>query len=170
MPPIFTPTSGSFGLPKLAEGPLYAAPVSTGLLSCRPNSEPPGCTAAHRFAVDSARLGRLKELAVFAFCAEMTRLPGHSSPRSLPVNATAQTTPSRLTIVPHMLRPNPPLATFLAAARAALSSAWLGSRLHSLSEPASAGRAASRTPRINALRTNIFIDSPSQVPEWRRGF
>jgi hypothetical protein len=37
----------------------------------------PGCTAAHRFAVDSARPGRLNAFAVFAFCAEITRLPGH---------------------------------------------------------------------------------------------
>ena len=44
-----------------------------------------------------------------AFCAEMTRLPGHCAPRLTPVNATAQTTPSRSTIVPHMFifRPLP---------------------------------------------------------------
>jgi len=30
-----------------------------------------------RLAVESARFARLKALAVFAFCAEMTRLPGH---------------------------------------------------------------------------------------------
>ena len=65
---------GSADVPNLDDGPLYAAPVSTGLLSCRPNSEPPGCTAAHRLAVDNARPGRLNELAVFAFCAEITRL------------------------------------------------------------------------------------------------
>ena len=85
-------------MPKLADGPWYAAAVSTGLLCCKPYSDPPGCTAANRFAVDKARPGKLNELAVFAFCAEMTRLPGHSEPRSAPVKATAQTTPSRLTI------------------------------------------------------------------------
>ena len=47
---------------------------------------------------------------MFAFCAEMTRLPGHWSPRSLPVNATAHTTPSRLTTVAHMSRLKPPFA------------------------------------------------------------
>jgi hypothetical protein len=77
--------------------------VSTGLLCCNPKSEPPGWTGAHRFAVDNARPGRLNALAVFAFCAEMTRLPGHCEPRSAPVNATAHTIPSRLTIgAPHV--------------------------------------------------------------------
>src|SRR2546428_2189142 len=75
-PPIFIPTSGSVAVPNLVDGPLYAAWVATGLLSCKPKSEPPGCTAAHRFAVDNARDGKLKELAVLAFCAEITRLPG----------------------------------------------------------------------------------------------
>ena len=34
---------------------------------------------------------RLNALAVLAFCAEMTRLPGHWAPRLVPENATAHT-------------------------------------------------------------------------------
>ena len=39
---------------------------------------------------------------MLAFCAEITRLPGHCAPRSPPENATAQTIPSRSTTVAHM--------------------------------------------------------------------
>src|SRR5205807_1446394 len=71
-------------------------------------------TAEYRFAVESAKpagrpdpllddeLSRLKALAVLAFCAEMTRLPGHCAPRFTPENATAHTTPSRFTMVAHI--------------------------------------------------------------------
>jgi hypothetical protein len=64
-----------------------------------------------------------------AFCAEITRLPGHCEPRFAPVNATAQTMPSRSTIVPHMSRLKPPLpaGSLRAAVNACLSVAWLGS-------------------------------------------
>jgi hypothetical protein len=82
--------------------------VLTGLLACKPNKLPPGCVAVYKLAVESANVGRLNAFAVFAFCAEITRLPGHWSPRALPVNATAHTIPSRLTTVPHMLSPKPP--------------------------------------------------------------
>ena len=47
-------------------------------------------------------LSRLKALAVLAFCAEMTRLPGHCAPRFTPEKATAQTAPSRFTRVAHI--------------------------------------------------------------------
>jgi hypothetical protein len=88
-------------------------------------------------AVDSARPGRLNALAVFAFCAEITRLPGHWSPRLAPVKATAQTTPSRLTTVAHISRPNPPFpsAWLCAASSAAFTSACEGSALHALPPP-----------------------------------
>jgi hypothetical protein len=33
--------------------------------------------AVKRFAVDRASCGRLNAFAVFVFCAEITRLPGH---------------------------------------------------------------------------------------------
>jgi hypothetical protein len=47
--------------------------------------------------------GRLNAFAVLAFCAEITRLPGHWSPRSLPDIATTCTTPSRSTMRrPHL--------------------------------------------------------------------
>src|SRR4051812_46434628 len=78
------------------------------------------------FAVDSARPGRLKALAVLAFCAEITRLPGHWSPRSSPVNATAHTTPSRLTTVAHICNPNPPFGCACAASRALRRAEWEG--------------------------------------------
>ena len=47
-------------------------------------------------------LSRLKAVAVFAFWAEITRLPGHCEERRVPENATAHTIPSRFTIVAHM--------------------------------------------------------------------
>ena len=68
----------------------------------------------YKFAVDSDNpfacpdpalfdeASRLNAFAVFAFCAEITLLPGHCAPRFTPVNATAHTTPSRSTIVPHI--------------------------------------------------------------------
>src|SRR5271165_2969565 len=91
---------------------------------------PPGCTALYSCAVESDSLGRLKALAVFAFCAEITRLPGHCDPRSAPVNATAHTTPSRLTTVAHISRLNPPLDWLRAAVRAAFSWLQFGRSLH----------------------------------------
>ena len=57
--------------------------------------------------MDSARPGRLNALAVLAFCAEITRLPGHWSPRLLPLNATAHTMPSRFTSGRPHLQPEP---------------------------------------------------------------
>src|SRR2546423_1090914 len=105
---------GSRAVPYCDDEPPYATSVSTGLLSCKPKRLPPGWTAEYRFAVDSANPAgcpepslfedesRLNALAVLAFWAEMTRLPGHCAPRLLPVNATAQTMPSRSTMVPHI--------------------------------------------------------------------
>ena len=68
-------------------------------------------------------------MAVFAFCAEMTRLPSHWLVRSAPVNATAQTTPLRSTMVPHMWLPSSPFCSAVAADSAAFrlshdGSAW----------------------------------------------
>ena len=78
-----------------------------------------------------APLLRLKALAVFAFCAEMMRLPSHWSVYWLPENATAQTVPSLATTVAHMLKPRPPLPEFATAAcRADLSAAQLGKPEH----------------------------------------
>src|SRR5277367_506030 len=118
-PPIFWPTMGSNAVPYCDEDPPYATPVSTGLLACNPYRLPPGCTAEYKFAVDNASPcacpeppllddeSRLNAFAVFAFCAEITRLPGHCAPRFTPLNATAQTIPSRSTIVPHIWLFNP---------------------------------------------------------------
>src|SRR5580698_239689 len=113
-PPIFCPTIGSLAVPSLDDGPLYATPTSTGLLACKPKRLPPGCVAEYKFAVESDNpfacpdpplldeASRLNALAVFAFCAEITLLPGHCAPRFTPENATAHTMPSRSTIVPHI--------------------------------------------------------------------
>ena len=65
-------------------------------------------------------LSRLNEFAVLAFCAEMTRLPGHCAPRSVPEKAMAHTTPSLFTTVAHIWRSRP-----LDSAATALSSATL---------------------------------------------
>src|SRR5262249_45085738 len=103
------------------------------LLCCKPYKLPPGWTAAHRFAVERARpagcprpllfdeLSRLKAFAEFAFWAEITRLPGHCAPRLAPVNATAQTTPSRSTIVAHIWFFKPLASAALAASKAVFS-------------------------------------------------
>src|SRR4051812_49445702 len=56
-----------------------------------------------------ALLARLKAFAALAFCAAMARLPGHWSPTLLPLKATAQTTPCRLTTAAHSLLSRPPL-------------------------------------------------------------
>src|SRR5262245_52446406 len=69
---------------------------------------------------------RLKRFAVFAFCAEITRLPSHCDPLVVPENATAQTVPSRATMVAHILRSNPLSSTRTASVRAAFSAAWPG--------------------------------------------
>ncbi len=113
------------------DGPAYATDASTGLLSCNPNRLPPGCTAEYKFAVDSAGAppftplcadpSRLNAFAVLAFWAEMTRLPGHCAPRLSPVNTTAQTTPSRSTIVAHMFMFRPLASASVAAASAAFN-------------------------------------------------
>src|SRR4030088_2795614 len=79
--------------------------------------------------VERAKLSVLKALAVFAFSAEITRLPGHSAPRFGPVNTTAQTIPSRLTTVPQAWFPNPPfvpLPSLTAPVNAAFSLLWSG--------------------------------------------
>ena len=58
-----------------------------------------------RFGAQSAYIGAVgkdKAGEVIDLCAEMTRLPGHCAPRLMPENATAQTTPSRSTMVPHI--------------------------------------------------------------------
>ena len=66
-------------------------------------------------------LSRLNALAVLAFCAEITRLPGHWAAAFTPENATAQTTPSRFTRVAHMWLLRPLVSAATAATRAALN-------------------------------------------------
>src|ERR1700682_2849091 len=77
---------------------------------------------------------RLKAFAVFAFCAEMTRLPGHCAPRLTPVNATAQTVPSRSTMVPHIWLLRPLVSACVAVASALCSTLYVGRLLHPLFE------------------------------------
>jgi hypothetical protein len=103
------------------------------LLACSPYRLPPGCTAEYKFAVDSDNpfacpdppllddASRLNAFAVFAFCAAIALLPGHCAPRFTPVNATAHTTPSRSTIVPHIWLFNPLDSVAVAAANAVCS-------------------------------------------------
>jgi len=69
---------------------------------------------------------RLKALAVLAFWAEMARLPGHWAPWFTPENATAQTTPSRLTMVAHIWLFKPLVSAAVAVARAFFSAEKLG--------------------------------------------
>src|SRR3954469_60098 len=79
--------------------------------------------------LERAKLSVLNAFAVFAFSAEMIRLPGHSAPRFGPVNTTAQTTPSRFTTVPHSWFPNPPFAplpSLTALVSAAFNLLWSG--------------------------------------------
>lgn len=80
-------------------------------------------------------------------------------PRSAPVKATAHTTPSRLTIVPHMSRLNPPLPWFRAAVSAVLRLAWLGRLLQSLSDSACANPAARE---IVAAHASFAIPLPTK--------
>ena len=75
---------------------------------------------------------RLKALAVLAFWAEITRLPGHWEPALVPLKATAQTTPSRSTMVAHMCRLRPLASVRVAATRAAFRALWLGIFLQAL--------------------------------------
>src|SRR5215831_2511509 len=85
VPPTNWPTSGSCGVPYFEASP---PPL------------PLGCTCVQRFAVDSASTvppapaGRLRDAAVLAFCAEITRLAGHWLILVAPVKVTAQTFPS----------------------------------------------------------------------------
>src|SRR5260370_4812298 len=97
-----------------------------------------GWMGGKRFAVDSAKpagwpepllldeASRLKALAGLALCAEMARLPGHWAPRFTPEKATAQTTPSRLTMVAHIWLFRPLVSAAVAVARAFCSAEKLG--------------------------------------------
>src|ERR1700716_1402708 len=57
----------------------------------------------------------------------MTRLPGPRAKRAATEKATAQTTPSRSTIVAHMWLFSPLFSSAVALSSALLSAAWLGS-------------------------------------------
>ena len=97
--------------------------------------------------MERASPSRLKAFAVFAFWAEITRLPSHWSVKALPVKATAQTVPSTSTMLPHMLRSSPPLLGppdgLTASCKALARASWPG-RL-----PQSA-RAADEKPTVAA--------------------
>src|SRR4051794_29657644 len=134
MPPIRLPSSGSLAVPYEFGLPPYAVEASTGLLSCKPNKLPPGCTAAYRLAVESDKLRLLKAFAVLAFCAEITRLPNQmsdvtSSPSASDV-VTAQIRPVPSTRVSHIAKPRPPFGVpefGTTALRTFWSTAWWGS-------------------------------------------
>src|SRR5262249_3422273 len=133
-----------------------------------------------RLAVDNASdnplppeiaLGsRLNAFAVLAFCAEMTRLPGHCDARFVPVKATAQTMPSRSTMVAHMFMLRPLPSVFVAATRAAFSFAWLGRALHPLLSPSLSAK-AEMAQNVNAdastvIRLNIDFLLSWLCLEW----
>ena len=101
---------------------------------------------------DAAPASRLNEFAVLAFCAEMTRLPGHCGPRFVPVNATAQTIPSRSTMAPHMFMIRPLPSVLVAAARAAFSCGWLGKFSQLVSSANADSPQEANDIAINAIR------------------
>src|SRR5690242_1086927 len=99
----------------------------------------------------------------------MTRLPGHCDPRSSPENATAQTTPSRLTIVPHIWKSSPLLSAFTAAISALLRAAYDGRPEHALPPLSSSAQAAddtatrpksSRHERLRFMLVSFVVDRP----------
>src|SRR5207248_2305742 len=112
---------------------------------------------AYRLAVESANPSRLNAFAVLAFCAEITRLPGHCAPRSPPENATAHTIPSRSTMVAHMLkfRPDPAPSAFTAVVRADFSADWLGRPLQLLLAGPCANTVRGSAAAHRAVRPNL---------------
>src|SRR5690349_20678431 len=109
----------------------------------------------------------------------MTRLPGHCDPRSSPENATAHTTPSRSTIVPHIWKSRPLLSACTAAISALLSVAYEGSpeqALRPLSASAHAADDATTRPKSSrherlrfmlvSLSLNVLV--VQTVPSTRR--
>jgi hypothetical protein len=97
---------------------------------------------------------RLNEFAVLAFCAEITRLPGHCAPRSVPENAIAHTTPSLLTTVAHIWKLRPLVSAATALSSAAFSAAWDGRLLQSLSLPA---KADDGMRKIASNKLNVIV-------------
>src|SRR6185437_16931560 len=94
------PTIGSSACPNFVGGPAKAA-VGFGPIIASPYKLPPGCAAEYKFPLDRAKLSRLRALAVLAFSAAISRLPGHCAERLGPLNTTAQIVPSRLTTAAH---------------------------------------------------------------------
>ena len=72
------PRIGSVGLPYCAGGPAVRDRGIDRVGFLQPEERLPRLhRGRNRFAVDSANFGRLNAFAVLAFCAEITRLPGH---------------------------------------------------------------------------------------------
>ena len=120
-----------------------------------------------KLAVESATFSVLKALAVFAFWAEITRLPGHGSE---PFNfATAQTRPLESTRVAHIGKPIPE-APGTATASAACKSAKVG-KLAQVTPERSAAKAetekVAETASSKAAEKFLFIlNLPIVI--WRR--
>src|SRR5262249_8511574 len=109
-----------------------------------------------------AEESKLNEFPVLAFCAEITRLPGHCAPRSVPEKATAHTIPSRSTMVAHICRFNPLPSATTAVFSAAFSAEYAGRVLQpfdplssSSSSSAKALRPARRHRDTATTLTNI---------------
>ena len=90
--------------------PPYATPDRRGCSPAARTGSRPAAPRRRGWRCEG-EVSRLKALAVFAFWAAITRLPGHWSPRLSPLNTTWSTTPSRSTIAAHMSKPRPPLAS-----------------------------------------------------------
>src|SRR5438034_4763521 len=93
----------------------------------------------------------------------MARLPGHWAPRFTPENATAQTTPSRLTMVAHIWLLRPLVSVAVALASAACSSPCDGRPVHLLppsSSPARTARDSNNPPpaRTSAVTILFCVD------------
>src|SRR3954464_7196830 len=78
------------------------------------HSEWPGWLSVYRRAVDNGDVSELNAFAVNAFAMAMPRLPGHVAAMSEVDTARAHSSPSRLTIAPHIALPwlSPPASPF----------------------------------------------------------
>src|SRR3954452_11740513 len=101
-------------MPVLASlaGPAHAG--FNGFPFAALHSEWPGWLSVYRRAVDNGDVSELNAFAVNAFAMAMPRLPGHVAAMSDVDTARAHSSPSRLTIAPHIAFPwlSPPASPF----------------------------------------------------------
>jgi hypothetical protein len=77
----------------------------------------------------------------------------------VPVKATAHTTPSRLTTVAHICKPNPPLppGALTADFKAALSAAWEGTPVQSSAAKVTPAVANAMDAAIHSFAVNLLF-------------